>query len=95
MIYSLLILLSWFFLIIGIIGLFRIKGIYERLLSSSKIDSVTVITLIFALIIRSGYSFMTIKLLIILIFYMLTNPIANQIVASSAFKHGVKPKSRM
>lgn len=95
MIAEILIVFSWFFLIIGIIGLFRMKGIYERLLSSSKIDSVTVITLIVALIIRSKWSEMSVKLIIVMVFYMFTNPITNQIVASSAYKHGIKPRSRM
>lgn len=94
MIDNILIVLSWVFLIIGLMGLFRLKGIYEKLLNSSKIDSVTFFTLIIALIVKSGFSEMSLKLVIILVFYLMTNPIANQIVASSAYKHGIEPKNR-
>jgi multicomponent Na+:H+ antiporter subunit G len=85
-----LLILSWFFMIFGIFGIFRLKGIYTRLLSSSKIDSVTVITLFIALMIRSGMSAMTLKLGVVLIFYLMTNPVTNQIIANSALRNGVK-----
>ncbi|MCT4660692.1 MAG: monovalent cation/H(+) antiporter subunit G [Tissierellales bacterium] len=94
MIDEILIVLAWCFLLIGLAGLFRLKGIYEKLLNSSKIDSVTFLTLMLALIVRSGWSEMSLKLVIILIFYLMTNPIASQIVASSAYKHGIEPKDR-
>lgn len=92
MIYKILLIMSWFFLIIGIIGLFRFNGVFSKLLSSSKIDSVTIITLTLALIFKSGLTMMSLKLIIILIFYLLTNPVTNQIVAISAFKNGIHPE---
>jgi len=84
-------ILTWFFMLFGIFGLFRLKGIYTRILSSSKIDSVTVITLFLALMIKTGWSVMTIKLAVILVFYMFTNPVTNQIIANSALRNGIKP----
>lgn len=92
MIYKLLLLLSWLFLIIGIAGLFKFKGVFTKLLSSSKIDSVTIITLILALIFKSGFSMISLKLIIILIFYLLTNPVTNQIIAISAYRNGINPQ---
>jgi len=91
MIADILLIMAWFFMLFGIFGLFRLKGIYTRLLSSSKIDSVTVITLFAALMIKSGWSAMTLKLAVILVFYLLTNPVTNQIIANSALRNGVKP----
>lgn len=86
-----LLILTWFFMIFGIFGLFRLKGIYTRLLSSSKIDSVTVITLFIALMLKTGWNVITLKLGVILVFYLLTNPVTNQIIANSALRNGIKP----
>lgn len=89
-----LIILSWIFLIFGIIGVFRLQGVYTRLLNSAKVDSVTIITLIAGLIIKSGWSAISLKLIFILMFYLLTNPVTNQIIASSAYKNGIEPQRR-
>lgn len=89
MISNLLLILSWFFLLAGMIGLFRFKGVYSRILNSSKIDSVAIITLTIALMIRTGLSMMTLKLAVIMVFYLLTNPISSQIIARSAKQNGV------
>ncbi len=91
MISSLFIGLSWIFLLIGVAGLFRLEGVFTRLLSSSKLDSVTVITLMIGLMLRTGWSPMTGKLIVILMFYLLTNPITSQIIASAAWQNGIKP----
>ncbi len=91
MISNFLLVLAWFFMLFGVFGLFRLKGIYTRILSSAKIDSVTVITLFLALMIKKGMSMMTLKLAVILVFYLLTNPVTNQILANSALRNGIKP----
>ncbi len=90
MISDMLFIFSWFFMLFGIFGLFRLRGVYTRILSSSKIDSVTVITLFIALMLRSGFTVMTLKLSVVLVFYLMTNPVTNQIIASSALRNGVK-----
>jgi multicomponent Na+:H+ antiporter subunit G len=92
MIYKFLLVLSWFFLIIGVAGLFRFKGVFTKLLSSSKIDSVTIITIVLALIFKSGLTMMSLKLVIILSFYLITNPVTNQIIAISAYRNGIDPQ---
>lgn len=92
MIADALLVLAWIFLVFGVVGIFRMKGVYATLLSSSKIDSVVVLTVIASLMIRSGFSFMTLRLLVLLIFYMATNPVANQMIAASAYHSGVRPE---
>lgn len=81
--------MSWFFLFAGIVGLFRFKGVYSRILNSSKIDSVAIITLTAALMVRTGLSMMTLKLAVIMVFYLLTNPVSSQIIARSAKQNGI------
>lgn len=92
MISDILIIMSWIFIILGLIGLRRLKGVYSKLLSSSKIDSVATITLFAALIIKKGFTVVSLKLIVILVFYLLTNPVANQIIGISAYRSGVKLK---
>jgi len=92
MISDILIFSSWIFIIIGITGLRRLKGVYSKLLSSSKIDSVATITLFMALIIKKGLTVVSFKLIVILVFYLLTNPVTNQIIGISAYRNGVKLK---
>lgn len=92
MISSVLLVLSWIFLISGTIGLIKLKGVYNRLLSSAKIDSAAFLTLFISLIISSGFSVVSLKLFVIMIFYMFTNPVTNQVLASSAYKNGILPE---
>jgi multicomponent Na+:H+ antiporter subunit G len=83
-------IISWILLLIGIVGIYKFDGVYSKLLSSSKIDSVTIIILSMALIIKVGFNLMSLKILLILVFYLLTNPITNQMIGSSAYMNGVK-----
>ncbi|MDK9710417.1 cation:proton antiporter [Acidaminobacter sp.] len=92
MIADLLLVLAWIFLGFGVAGIFRLEGVYETLLSSSKIDSVVVLTVIISLMIRLGFSPMTLRLLILLVFYLATNPVSNQMIAASAYRGGLLPE---
>ncbi len=89
MIYKLLLVISWIYIIFGIIGIFRFDNIYSRLLTSSKIDTVAFITIILALIFKSGMNYISIRLLMILFFIVLTNPVSNHIITSSAYLNGI------
>ncbi|MCM1991288.1 monovalent cation/H(+) antiporter subunit G [Oceanirhabdus seepicola] len=90
MIYKLLFILSWIYIIFGIIGIFSFNDIYSRLLTSSKIDTAALLTIFFALIIKCGFSTMSIKLFLILLFIIITGPVANHIIARSAYLNGIE-----
>lgn len=92
MISNLLLILSWIFILFGVIGIFRFKNMYARLLTSSKIDTVAFITIIFSLILRTGFSDLTIRLVLILIFILMTGPIGSHVIARSAYLNGVPSK---
>jgi len=89
MISDLLLALALFLMAAGLVGLFRFKGVYSRILNSSKIDSAAITVLMLALMLRTGLSMMTLKLALILLFYLVTNPVSSQIIASSAQRNGV------
>lgn len=89
MMYKILLILSWIYISFGIIGIFRFPDMYSRLLTSSKIDTVAAITILFALIVKSGFTPASIRLALILIFILITNPISNHVIARSAYLNGI------
>lgn len=92
MIYKSLLIISWIYIIFGLIGIFRFKNMYARLLTSSKIDTVAALTILIALIIKSGFNLLSLRLLLIMIFLMITSPVSNHIIARSAYFNGIKLK---
>ncbi|EOD01865.1 monovalent cation/H(+) antiporter subunit G [Caldisalinibacter kiritimatiensis] len=95
MIYKSLLVLSWIYIVFGMIGIFRFQNMYARLLTSSKIDTVATITILIALIVKSGISDLSIRLLLIMIFIMITNPVNNHIITRSAYLNGVSIEDGM
>lgn len=89
MIYNILLILSCIYIIFGLIGIFRFSHVYERLLVSSKIDTAATLTIMIALIIKSGFSDYSLKLVIILLFLLLTGPVATHVIARSAYRNGI------
>ena len=81
------------FMLFGVIGLFqRKKDFYYRILIACKIDTVGILTIGIGMAVRHGFSFFTGKVLLIIIFLMVLNPLVAHIVASSAYKSGYKTK---
>lgn len=89
MIWKILMVVSWMYITFGVFGIFRFNNLYSRLLTSSKIDTVAAISLLSALIIYSGFSEYMVKLLLLLIFLFLTNPISSHIIVRSAYLNGM------
>lgn len=76
------------FIAIGTFSLLRLGDFYTRILITSKIDSMGLITIIFGAMIISGWTFFTAKLAFILLFEMITAPIGTHAVARSAYRSG-------
>jgi multicomponent Na+:H+ antiporter subunit G len=89
MIYKFLLVLSCIYIVFGLIGIFRFSHVYERLLVSSKIDTAATLTILIALILKSGFSGYSMKLVIILIFLMITGPVTTHVIARSAYRNGI------
>lgn len=85
MISNLLLIISMFYLLTGAIGINKLEGVLPKLLTSSMIDTVALIFLISALILKIGFSVMSLKLLIVLLFILLTNPVINHIITRGAY----------
>jgi multicomponent Na+:H+ antiporter subunit G len=80
-----LMILSWIFFIFGVIGIFKFKNFYARIMTSSKIDSATAILLLVALSIYSHDWYYASRYLIILIFILITNPVTTHLIARKKY----------
>jgi multicomponent Na+:H+ antiporter subunit G len=84
----LLITVALIFMALGVIGLFRFKDFYSRILISAKIETVGFLTIMIGFAILSGLSYATMKILLITLLVMITNPLSTHAIARSAFLSG-------
>lgn len=78
------------FMLIGIIGIFKFKCFYARILVVSKVDTVGAIIFLAGLALRHGFSFFSGKLLLIVIIILILSPLVGHMVARSAYISGHK-----
>ncbi|MCG8613812.1 MAG: monovalent cation/H(+) antiporter subunit G [Pseudomonadales bacterium] len=86
--------LSWllliggvFFGISGALGLFRFPDFYTRVHAASITDSMATLLIISGLLFQAGWSLVSVKLLLILLFLLITSPTASHALAKAA-RHG-------
>ena len=86
---ALLLLGGAFFLFLGGLGLYRMPDIYNRIQAGTKATTLgTLLLLLGAALIVPGWA---IKLLLIMLFLMFTNPLSSQVLARAAHRAGVPP----
>jgi len=91
MIAYLFIFLGLVFIFFGTLGIIRFPDIYTRLQTSSKCDAAGAVALLVGLMVREGLDSLSLRILIILMFLLLTNPVASHAIARSAAIRGIKP----
>ena len=98
MLEMLLDILSWLlltigglFVFIGGVGAIRMPDLYTRMHAASITDSIGPILIITGILLQSGLSLASVKLLAILLFLLLTGPTASNALASAALLAGQKP----
>ncbi|MEA4806941.1 monovalent cation/H(+) antiporter subunit G [Acetobacterium wieringae] len=84
----LFITIALIFMALGVIGLFRFKDFYSRILISAKIETVGFLTIMIGLAILSGFSYAAMKIMLITLLVMITNPLSTHAIARSAFLSG-------
>ena len=72
------------FCLIGALGLFRMPSFITRVHAASLIDSLGAILILTGLMLQAGFSLVTVKLVLILIFLLLTGPTAIHALTSTA-----------
>lgn len=91
-------LLSWICLMLGCalglsgaIGVFRFEEFYTRLHAASVTDTLCVFFVVVGLMLQSGFSLVSVKLLMIIGLLWLTSPVASHALIRSAYQTGLKP----
>ncbi|MBQ1407076.1 MAG: monovalent cation/H(+) antiporter subunit G [Eubacterium sp.] len=91
---DILIVISLFFAFAGTVGIIRMPDEYCRMQSSTNVATLGVVGVIIGGLLYSiiylGNVNMAVKLAVMGLFYIITNPIAGHAIAKGAYKHGVK-----
>ena len=84
-------ILGCFFVVAASIGVVRFPDFYSRMHPAGKNDTLGQTLILAGLIIYEGFSFVSVKLLLIIIFIFIVNPTATHAIAKAAYIAGVKP----
>jgi multicomponent Na+:H+ antiporter subunit G len=85
-----IIVMALVFMAFGIIGIFRFDDFYSRILISSKVETMGFITMLLGMMLRTGWDYSTLKIGLIVLLAIITNPLATHAVARSAYISGYK-----
>lgn len=79
------------FSLTGAIGLFRMPDIYTRSHAAGITDTLGAMLILIGLALQAGFTLVTVKLGIILIFLLFTSPTASHALNHTAWASGVRP----
>ena len=79
------------FSIIGGIGLLRLPDLFSRMHAAGIVDTLGMGLIMLGLMLQGGFSLITAKLIIIVIFILFTSPTATHALAKAALHGGVRP----
>jgi len=85
-----LIVLGLLFVATGVYSILAYKEFYSRVVITAKVDTVGFITLMLGIMVLEGFTFTSAKVLIIVIFEMLTSPVSTHAIAHSAYAAGYR-----
>lgn len=90
MISDVLVGLGLAFLVIGTIGILRFRDVYSRLQACGVSDNAGLVLILIGLIVRNGFTSDDLRLGLLLLLLLLTNPVITHSIAKSAFvrRHG-------
>ncbi|WP_225743996.1 monovalent cation/H(+) antiporter subunit G [Marinilactibacillus sp. Marseille-P9653] len=80
------------FMALGVFGIYRFNDFFLRILITAKVDTVGFIAVMFGLMVKNGFSIFSGKILVVLVMYLITNPLATHAVTRSAHLSGYRIK---
>lgn len=80
-----------FFVLAGTLGVLRLPDFYTRLHAAGMTDTLGAEMILLGLIIQSGFTLLSLKLLLVAFFLLMTSPTATHAVANAAYQAGLKP----
>lgn len=91
-------LLSWplllagsLFLVISGIGVLRLPDCFARLHAAGLADTLGAVLTVAGLAIQAGFTLVSVKLVLILVFLLFTSPVASHALANAALRSGLQP----
>lgn len=81
-----------FFVAIGVLGFYRCKNFYTRILVTANVDATGFIFILLGVIIRHGFSFFSLKVFFVIVFALIINPLITHAITRSAYNSGYKIK---
>ncbi|MFZ5943949.1 MAG: monovalent cation/H(+) antiporter subunit G [Bacillota bacterium] len=87
-------LAGFFFITVAAIGVLRLPDFYTRLHASGKSETLGLMLCFLGLAFYEGLNLTTVKLIMIVLFVLLANPIGTHIICRAAYRSGLKPWSR-
>jgi len=79
------------FMLVGSVGIIRLPDFYSRTHSVSKSDTLGIIFVIMGLVVYEGFTQSSLKLILIILFIALSNPVGTHALARAALKKGLNP----
>ena len=83
---ALLMLAGLFVLGVATIGIFRFSTMLNRIHIAAKCDTLGALLVLSSLIVLSGFTIFSLKLLLVIIFLWLSNPVSSHLVARAEVK---------
>jgi len=85
------ILAGLFFMIVGTIGVLRMPDVYTRLHAAGMTDTLGAGFLILGMCFQTGFTLLTLRLLLVYAFLLFTSPIGTHALARAALSGNVEP----
>ncbi|NMA01980.1 MAG: monovalent cation/H(+) antiporter subunit G [Clostridia bacterium] len=88
---AILLILGCLYIGIAALGVLRFPDFYSRLHASGGAETLGMFLSISGLILIEGFTQTSLKLLIIVVFILLANPIGTHTISRAAYRSGLKP----
>jgi multicomponent Na+:H+ antiporter subunit G len=79
------------FSVIGAIGILRLPDVFSRMHGAGIIDSLGMGLIMVGLMVQAGFTLVTVKLILIVVFILFTSPTTTHALARAALNGGVNP----
>ncbi len=80
------------FCMVGGLGLLRLPDVYARMHAAGITDTLGAGLILAGLMLQSGFSLITVKLILILVFLLFTSPTSTYALANAAYRRGHAPR---
>ena len=82
-----------FFALTAAVGILRLPDFFSRVHGAGILDTLATVLILLGLVLQAGFSLVTVKLIIVLVFLFITGPTAVHALARAALHGGMKPEA--